>query len=1205
MKKIILSLVIIWQCALLAAQQSMPSPVIRVSNIATQEEPIELSAVKIDIDVVGSLAVTTMEMTFLNPNNRTMEGELQFPLAEGQTISRFALDINGKMREGVPVEKARGQEVFESIVREGVDPGLLEMTEGNNFRTRIYPLPAKGERRVLIAYEQQLKKTENGFRIFMPVEFGGKEIDLALNARVYGNEKEPEVEESPWGTFAFNKANNVYMASYSEKRFKASGQLAFTVPVHEAPNIYIEKGNNLGETVFYAQLHPPIVKQEKELPKHITIYWDASLSRNTRSAEMEKAFLDLYFQKIRNVKVDLVTFNCWANKEQAFEVTGGNWEKLRAALESVVYDGATQLGSLNLQQITSDEALLFSDGLSNIGKAIPMTGTKPVSVINSSIRANFDILKYISSKTGGKYVNLMNQQADEVVGSLFDEDFRLISIDYDNLHVSDINTSSSASDSTSVFAVSGKLIGQNTSLVLNFGIGNKVSYSRTIDLSTAKAANYSNIVQRMWAQMRIADLSLVYDQNKDEIGKIGKKYNLVTRNTSLIVLEDVRDYIRFDVAPPAELQEEYNRLKIGLKQLKREENSNRTEEMLEIFEERKAWWNSKFPKTAELTISGKVLGKNNEPLRNAYVRIEGRRGHDYTDSEGGFTIKASKGDVLSCEASGYKPASVKVKSESVTIKLKKQPKPKQKPGNSTYISGYKIDKSSIVEEGYVIGQIVDEQNEPIIAAQISLEKKPGLGTITDFNGRFKIRAELSDVLLFSYLGYETQRIPVMKIDGRIRVQMAAKQGIIEEFVMTAAGSQRKFTTTGAISGIAVEALDNPASSVAKSLADIVPGIISRESIMPQTHEIPEFEIGKDMLILIDGVEGKIEDIDHSNVESYAMLRDASTTAIYGSRAANGVFLVTTKKGAEQFSGISLRKWQSDAPYITALKKQNSPNLYAAYLSLRDEYISSPFFYLDVATLFEERGLKQETFIILSNLVEMEAQNYRWIRVLAHRMLQLGHYEDAVTLFEKVLELRPEEPQSYRDLALAQAKVKNYQKAIELLYQICEKEWDNRFDGIEPIVLGEINALIAEAKREKVKLDLTDIDSRLIYNMPVDVRIVLNWDTDNSDMDLWVTDPFGEKCYYNNSRTRIGGMMSDDFTGGYGPEEFMIREAVKGKYKIEAEYYASREQTLIGATTIYLDIYTRYATGNEKKETITLRLDKDEDRELYIGEINFR
>ncbi len=88
-------------------------------------------------------------MEFFNPNGRILEGKLQFPLASGQIVSGFALDIDGELRDAVPVEKARAQQVFEDIVRRRVDPGLLQTTLGNNYELRIYPL-APGKTRTVV-----------------------------------------------------------------------------------------------------------------------------------------------------------------------------------------------------------------------------------------------------------------------------------------------------------------------------------------------------------------------------------------------------------------------------------------------------------------------------------------------------------------------------------------------------------------------------------------------------------------------------------------------------------------------------------------------------------------------------------------------------------------------------------------------------------------------------------------------------------------------------------------------------------------------------------------------------------------------------------------------------------------------------------------------------------------------------------------------
>jgi tetratricopeptide (TPR) repeat protein len=306
----------------------------------------------------------------------------------------------------------------------------------------------------------------------------------------------------------------------------------------------------------------------------------------------------------------------------------------------------------------------------------------------------------------------------------------------------------------------------------------------------------------------------------------------------------------------------------------------------------------------------------------------------------------------------------------------------------------------------------------------------------------------------------------------------------------------------------------------------------------------------------------------------------------------------TLKGKLEGS-ISLSAWSSNAPYLHELK-QAKGNEYARYLELKKEYASTPSFFVDVADFFIGLGEKNMALRILSNLAELELENHEILRVLAHRLEQLGYYKLAIAIYEQVATIRQEEPQTYRDLGLVYALDGQYQKAIDNLYKVILDDWDGRFQNIEVIAACEMNAIIAKSNK---KLDLSTIDERLIKTMPVDVRIVLNWDADNSDMDLWVTDPRGEKCMYSHNRTEIGGYITNDFTQGYGPEEFFLKKAWPGKYQIEVNYYGSSQQRIAGPITIYAELYTSYGTKDEKREVITVRL-KENKEVLQLGMLLF-
>lgn len=148
------------------------------------------------------------------------------------------------------------------------------------------------------------------------------------------------------------------------------------------------------------------------------------------------------------------------------------------------------------------------------------------------------------------------------------------------------------------------------------------------------------------------------------------------------------------------------------------------------------------------------------------------------------------------------------------------------------------------------------------------------------------------------------------------------------------------------------------------------------------------------------------------------------------------------------------------------------------------------------------------------------------------------------------------------------------------------DWDARFPEIELVALVELNALAATGPQP---LDLSRVDPRLIRHLPLDLRVVLTWDADDTDIDLWVTDPLGEKAYFANRLTRQGGRVSPDFRDGYGPEEFSLRKALPGDYKIEANFYGNKQQIIAGATTIQLQLVTRFGTPDAEDRRVTLRL----------------
>jgi hypothetical protein len=201
----------------------------------------------------------------------------------------------------------------------------------------------------------------------------------------------------------------------------------------------------------------------------------------------------------------------------------------------------------------------------------------------------------------------------------------------------------------------------------------------------------------------------------------------------------------------------------------------------------------------------------------------------------------------------------------------------------------------------------------------------------------------------------------------------------------------------------------------------------------------------------------------------------------------------------------------------------------------------------------------------------------------------------------VLELAPYEPQSHRDLGLALAAAGQSQRAVDRLYEVVTGNWDARFADIDLIALGELNAIVAKAAREGRPLDLSAIEPRLVKNLPLDVRVVLAWDADATDVDLHVFDPNDEEVFYGHNLSYQGGMISHDATGGYGPEEFSLRHAKPGKYRVEADFFGHRQQVLTSSTGIMLWLSSGFATATQQDRRTTLRLKSQGGERVVVGE----
>jgi len=913
--------------------------VAKLPELNAEQKSLKISQMRIDIKIVANIATTTMDIKYYNPYDRDLTGEFSMPLREGEKISRYALMIDGRLREGVVVEKVKAREAFEAVVRKNIDPGIANITKGNYFKTKIYPIPAKGYKRVVVETTQQL----NSDHYILPIQ-DQKPIDkFILNIEIIKSDVKEQIKLSEFNQIHVTEDNQAYVVHFQKENFSLRKPIKFRLPKIDRSNYQLFTQTIDKKTYFYLHLNSPkLSKKEKKAPKSITIYWDNSFSADSRDIDRELKLLDSYLRSIRGAKnIYLIPFNYKLNKSKKFKIDQDTIPLIQY-IKSLKNDGGTTLARLKLN-LKSDEILLFSDAINTIGGEGAKVGKKPIYSITSSSGSNYSFLKKISSKTSGEFVNLNNLTDEEALNLLTQDREKFLSCSYKKSEIGDIYPNI-ATHVGKTLDIVGILKSQKAKLVVNFGDQNGITKRETFIITKGKD---SPNISHLWASKKLDFLSLDREKNKKSIKRLSQKYNIITRDMAFIVLDSVEDYVKYKIRPPKELREEYNRVISQIKKDKRDRQKEIKIDNLRRINELKSWY-------------------KNPP------KIDREKRQNENEDGGGLG-----GDI-----------------------------------------------APVVEASPV--------SEPMLDDSLSSRKSKKL-----------------------------------------------------------------------------------------------------------------------------------------------------------------------KKSKRENSSIQILSWVPDAPYMKKLRSISIKSFDKYYYEFKKSNLNRPAFYIEVSDYLFKKGLHKRAVRVLTNAVELDLENPELLKVVAKRLMDEKEYSLAIMIYKEIKTLRPDEPQSYRDLAIAYKNRKNYQKALDYYNYILSKDW-GRFDDIKDVIFNELNALISQHRK---RVNLKKVDRAYIYHMPLDVRITVSWSSNDNDIDLWVVDPDGEKCYYSYPNTRMGGKISRDFTQGYGPEEFTLKKAKRGIYIVYLHYFSESRPSITGPVTIHGKLTTHYGTKNEKSKKIMIQLEKDKDT-MQIGILKF-
>lgn len=562
-------------------------------QVPAREQAIEIESLDVNVVIHGLMAETTQTVVFHNPNNRVLEGDLEFPLPDGATVSGFALDIGGQLVDGVVVGKDKARVVLETEIRKGIDPGLVEQVRGNLYRARVYPIPARGERTVRLRWVSELTTRGSDAAYHLPLPYDRAIGKVAMRVEVVKGAVTPEVEGG-FGNLSLRKWEDRWVAEAKWQDAVPVRDLLVRLPKLPAQLVDLEPGAP-GETFFSVSETVPARNGEAPAPKRIALGWDASGSRNAHATERELRFVEALLKAWPETAVDLVIFRDKPEAPVAF--AAGQTKKLLETLRKAPSDGGTDIASLDLRRAKlphRDDALwvVVSDGLQTLGEALPARGDVPVWTVTAGSVADRALLRQLSVVGGGQFLDLVALDDAGATTALTKPGVRLVQATVSPAQAAaDLQVSQRADRSRTT--ITGRLLAAEAELKLDFGGETRVIKLRRQDAAQAEG----DPLATAWAQARLEMLGVFAERNAEEMLALGRRFGLVSAGTSLLVLETLEQHLQHQVEPAVsrkEMRQEYL-AQIGRRAKAiaqgREDHLNQVAAM---WAERVRWWETDF-----------------------------------------------------------------------------------------------------------------------------------------------------------------------------------------------------------------------------------------------------------------------------------------------------------------------------------------------------------------------------------------------------------------------------------------------------------------------------------------------------------------------------------------------------------------------------------------------------------------------------------
>ena len=573
-------------------QSLIPVRWIDTNPVESTDKPCTIGSLDVRVRVSGLYADVVQTLVIQNPNDRDMSVTLSILMPDGAVVCGYALDIDGQMIDGVVVPKERARVAFETEQRRGADPGLVEAVKGNVYQTRVYPVGRLATRTVRLRYTAPLLLIDGRDAL---LDLPMPEVRLAKRSICV----EVEMLDAPKPVISgvsgaqFKESGVFWHAESEEEDVLADTGVRVALP--QLPDSFAIVERDGEGTLWFVASERAAAESTSEVPRldTLTVLWDTSGSRASVDHAAEIELVRSYCAEARRIR--LITFG--DSVDAAIECESA--DELVERIGELRYDGATDYEALSHALSVEANAgegsvcVLFTDGMGTMGDAPEklVGDCRIAAIISGSTRD----AEYLKQACAGCVFDIATapKSSGELAARVLCPN---VLLGVKGQGVSDVLGIGSGQDGR--YTAIGVLDADETTVVFE--------NTRTSFQLAGLDAKGGGTLARAWAAMRAAQLSARADENVEELLALGRRFGIVSSASSLLVLESLDQWLRYEIEPPEtwpEMHQEWERHVSGIMKHSSEQGlrDDHIRMLKGAWAELRRWWERDFSSTSPAT----------------------------------------------------------------------------------------------------------------------------------------------------------------------------------------------------------------------------------------------------------------------------------------------------------------------------------------------------------------------------------------------------------------------------------------------------------------------------------------------------------------------------------------------------------------------------------------------------------------------------